>query len=1220
VVWETPIILPLFAATIISAGLAMYAWRYRSTPGVKPFMVLMLAVAEWSLVYAFRLGGMTLPAKIFWAKVRYIGIVTVPVAWLVFVLQYTGQEKWLTRRNKAIVIGVALLTLALTWTNEVHHLIWVNIGLVPRGSMLVWHASYGWWYQIYAVYVYVLLAFGLYVLVRAFFHSARLYREQTGVLLIGALVPVVGDALTRLNLISFPLDITPFAFTVTGLMAAWAVFRFRLFDIVPMARSAVVEKINGGVFVLDLQDRVVDINPAALDIVGLPAADVIGHPLVQLMPEQFNIFDRYRGQAELHDEITLDVRGVQRHYDLRISPLYDQRARLRSRLVVIYDITERKRAEAGLRAQTRLFESLIAIARATAKHTSLEATLQSAVNMATTLTGAERGSMFLLDGTGTVTHSVLARDHATPAQQQDIVGSVTGEGLVGWVIEHRHPALIDDTLQDERWVHLPDPPYTARSAMAIPIVSGSAVLGVMTLTHPEPKYFNTEHAYLINSSIDQIVLAIRNAQMYDEQRRLADRQTTLYEALRTVGQHLDPETIAHAAVEAVARLTGWPAVAILLPDEAETHVMIRAGAGALSMTEGQRIPVGQGVTGRAFRTAQTQYVPNVSVDANYRDYTSSNVILRSELAIPMQRGERVLGVLDVASDRLAAFNDEDILLAKSLAEAIALALDNARLYVEIRQYAADLSTLYTIARTISRSLVLEDVLSEILQSALTALGFDAGVINLTDPHDGHLYLAAERGLPLAMSNRLRQEGLEETFCAYIHRQGQSMAIGDIEQETPLVRRLEKDAPLAVHMMRALGLHAYSGIALSHQDRLLGTLGMFTRQPRTLSVEDEALQMAIGQQIATAITNAQLFQTVEDERSRLQALIESSRDGIILVGADHRMLVVNAPAIDFLHLTGPPRDWVNRPIQDAMMVLGQYASRAKKIFLAEVDRVQTGDESPGGDECEIPPRTIRLMGLPVMTGTALLGRLLVLRDVTEERLLERMREDLVHAMVHDLRNPLTAIYGALAFLNDAVADALSPTQRQLWGIAQDNTQGMLKLIQAILEISRLESRQMLIDHTLVSLADLVANTLALQLPLAADKGLHLESNVQTDLPPAWADAGLVERVLQNLVGNAIKFTPSGGVVRVTAQVGTDDTGRSRIIVSVSDTGSGIPPELQERLFQKFVTGQQHGRGSGLGLAFCRMVIEAHGERIWIADTSENGTTFSFTLPLPATLEP
>jgi signal transduction histidine kinase len=177
--------------------------------------------------------------------------------------------------------------------------------------------------------------------------------------------------------------------------------------------------------------------------------------------------------------------------------------------------------------------------------------------------------------------------------------------------------------------------------------------------------------------------------------------------------------------------------------------------------------------------------------------------------------------------------------------------------------------------------------------------------------------------------------------------------------------------------------------------------------------------------------------------------------------------------------------------------------------------------------------------------------------------------------------------------------------------------MLNLVRAILEISQLESRQMPLDHTLVSLADLAADVLDSQLPLAAEKGLHLESDVSPDLPPAWADAAMIERVLQNLVGNAIKFTPAGGVIRVSAAADTTD--RSKLFVSVSDTGPGIPPEIQDRLFQKFVTGRQAGRGSGLGLAFCKMAVEAHGERLWVESTSESGTTFTFSLPLPPALE-
>jgi len=1041
--WQyAPFTFPLFAATAISAGLALYSWKRRPAVGAAPFALLMLAVAEWSLGYALRLGSADLPTKLFWARVRYLGIVVVPAAWLAFVLQYTGREKWLTPRNVAMLAIEPLVTLVLVWTNDAHHLIWSDIRLETSGPLLVWSATHGVGFWTHAVYSYLLLLLSTLLLIQALIRSPRLYRVQAGVLLIGALMPLVGNVLSVFGLVPFPLDLTPFAFTVAGLLVAWDILRLRLFDIVPVARSAVVDNMNGGVLVLDVQNRVVDINPAAQNIIGRPASDVIGQRIEQIVVTRTDLIERYRDVTEARTEITLGEGEAQRDYELQISPLHDQYGRLSGRLVVLHDTTERKRAEAGLLAQKQLFESLVAMARATAKHPSLEATLQSAVNMAATLTGAEHGSVFLLDGTGVVTHSVLARGEALPEQRQAIVREVMEGGLAGWVVRQRQPALIHDASRDDRWLALLDAPYVARSALAIPIVSGSAVLGVLTLTHSKPNHFSTEHAYMIQSAADQMTMAVRNAQMYDEQRRLADRQTKLYEALRTVGQHLDPETIAHAAVEAVARLTDWPIVTILLPDDTATHLVDRASAGALSAAWSKSLSVDQGITGRAFRTAQTQYVPDISVDPDYVNFSS---IILSELAVPLRRGERVLGVLDVASDRPAALNADDILLAKSLAEAIALALDNARLYAEIRQYA--------------------------------------------------------------------------------------------------------DA-------------------------------------------------------------------IADERSRLQALIESSRDGIVLIGMDYHMLVVNAPALRLLRLTGQPEDWVNRSIQDALTILEHHAPRFVQAIRDEIRRVMK-DESPGEGESEVPPRAVHWLNLPVMAGTTRLGRLLVLRDVTEERLVERMRDDLVHAMVHDLRNPLTVISGALSFLEDSVANALPPNQLELWEIAQNSTEAMLQLVRAILEMSRLESQQIPLDHRLTSLADLAAGVLDSQLPLAVDKGLHLESDVPPTLPPAWVDAGLIERVLKNLVGNAIKFTPAEGTVRVTAKA--DIAERSQLRVSVSDTGPGIPPELQDRLFQKFVTGQHTGRGSGLGLAFCRMVIEAHGTRIWVEDTSENGTTFTFTLPLPPALE-
>jgi PAS domain S-box-containing protein len=1212
--WQyTPFVFPLLISTALSVWLALYSWKHRPTAGALPLATLMLGVSIWSFGEAARLVSTVPSTSFIWTRVRYLGIVLVPGAWLAFALEYTGQEKWLTARNIALMAVEPAVMLVLVWTNESHHLIWNEIGMVSRGPLSVWHAPHGVLFWVHAVYSYLLLLIGMFLLTRAFIHLPRLYFAQVGILVIGVILSVVANVLSLVGLNPLPLDPTPLAFALGGLALVWDVLRFRLFGIVPVARSTVVDSMSDGMLVLDPENRVVDINPAARDIINHPTSEIVGRPIDQVLANRPDLIEHFRNGKERHAEITVEEDGSRRYYDLHISPLQDQRGRFGGRLIVLHDISEIKRAEADLISQKQWFESLVAMARATSKLPSLEATLQSAINMAATLTGAEHGSMFLLDGTGAMTHSVLARGETSDEQRESIVQDVMGGGLAGWVVRHRQPALIYDTDHDDRWMVLADTPE-AGSAMAIPIVSGSAVLGVLTLTHSKANHFTTDHAYLIQAAADQMTLALRNAQMYDEQRRLADRQTTLYETLRTVGEHLDRESIARAAVDAVARLTHWSGVAILLPDDSLTHLTVQAGAGALSVSEGRHIPLDQGVAGQAFRTVQVQHVPDVKANP---DYVYDNPVLCTELAVPLRRGERVLGVLDVASDCLGTFNDEEIRLARSLGEAIALALDNARLYDEIRRYAADLSALYTVARAISRSLVLEDVLAETLDSALASLHFDAGIVSLTHPSNGRLYLAAERGLPPAVSERLRQEGLERTLCAYVYELGEAVAVGDIEQETPGVTKLELDLPLAISEMRTLEMRAYSGIPLRHQERLLGTLSLFARDPIVLSAEDRGLQMAIGQQIATAVTNARLFQAVAGQRSRLQALIASSRDGIILMGMDQRILVINAPALLFLDLIGQPEDWVNRPIQDVLTVLRHYAPGAVQAIRDGIRRVRTGDESPAENECEVPPRTIRWLNLPVTANTTPLGRLLVLRDVTEQRMLERMREDLVHAMVHDLRNPLTVISGALAFLEEDVVGVLPPSHFELWEIAQKSTKSMLELVKAILEISRLESRQMPLEHTLISLSGLVGTILGSQSPLTAEKGLRLESDVPSTLPPAWADEALLRRVLENLIGNAIKFTPSGGVIRVSAEVTPSE--RPRLLVRVSDTGSGIPPDLQERLFQKFVTGRREGHGSGLGLAFCKMAVESHGERIWVESTGENGTTFALTLPLPPALE-
>jgi signal transduction histidine kinase len=310
----------------------------------------------------------------------------------------------------------------------------------------------------------------------------------------------------------------------------------------------------------------------------------------------------------------------------------------------------------------------------------------------------------------------------------------------------------------------------------------------------------------------------------------------------------------------------------------------------------------------------------------------------------------------------------------------------------------------------------------------------------------------------------------------------------------------------------------------------------------------------------------------------------------------------------LALPGEPEDWLNRTINQVIRLLRRQSPTVVKALIGETRRTQRGDEPPAEGEYEIESRMVHWTSLPVLSSTQPIGRLIVLRDVTEEYQLNAMREDLTNTLVHDLRNPATVVLGALDLLE---AEELAETQREIADVARQGGQRLLNLINAILDVNRLESGQMPLEREPIRLDIIAAEIVEMEQVLARDKRLELENYVRSDLPLVSVDVELLRRVLQNLVGNAIKFTPAGGHIIIEAQV--DSTSPQHLVVSVKDDGAGISPDLQAHLFQKFVSGRVRGRGSGLGLAFCRLVVEAHGERIWVESTPGRGAAFHFTLP-------
>ena len=384
--WQfTPYVIPVAVSAIISAALALTAWYRRHAPGAIAFALLMLAVTEYSVGYALELAHSDLPSALFWDNTEWLGATLAPLLWLIFVLQYTGRGKWLTPRRIGLLAIVPLVTLLLVWTNPYHHLIEYGIHMDTSGSFAALTVTRGVGYWIDLGYSYVLLligAFLIFLLILTLIRPAHLYLGQACALLIAVVAPWVSNALTQFGWNPFPqLDLTPFAFTITGVAMASSLFLFRLLDIIPMAREAVFESMSDAVIVVDEHNRVVELNPAAQRLASrtasLRALWAVGRSFTQAFGTWPDLLERASDLNEADTEIVLSEGEALRYYNLRISPLYQRNDRfvVAGRVMVLTDITERKQAERVLRESEERFRHIFEEAPIGMAVVSLDGTL-----------------------------------------------------------------------------------------------------------------------------------------------------------------------------------------------------------------------------------------------------------------------------------------------------------------------------------------------------------------------------------------------------------------------------------------------------------------------------------------------------------------------------------------------------------------------------------------------------------------------------------------------------------------------------------------------------------------------------------------------------------------------------------------------------------------------------------------------------------------------------
>lgn len=344
--------------TLIAAGIC---WR-RSAPGSITLGWLLLSMTVWSGAHAAQWLDISFETKLFWFRIMYVGILSVPSLFLIFTLRLTRHERWLRRRNLILLSIQPLVSLLLLWTNEFHHLYYASIQAVERDGLVLFDSVHGPWYSVNLIYSYSAILTALGLIGHATLRVDPLLRNQYILILAGSLIPWVASIYSELDFLPREgLDLTPVFFGVSGILLAFAVLRKHFMDLIPVARSHLIETMQDGVLVLDWQDRVVDINPAMEQFlvggpstfIGMHAIDIFGHWFETVQP----LLNGSRSQTEI-----MAPNNPARFLDLRATPLYSRDGQLNGRLLVFREVTERKDVERRLRnANTRLQSQLIEI-------------------------------------------------------------------------------------------------------------------------------------------------------------------------------------------------------------------------------------------------------------------------------------------------------------------------------------------------------------------------------------------------------------------------------------------------------------------------------------------------------------------------------------------------------------------------------------------------------------------------------------------------------------------------------------------------------------------------------------------------------------------------------------------------------------------------------------------------------------------------------------------
>ncbi len=525
----------------------------------------------------------------------------------------------------------------------------------------------------------------------------------------------------------------------------------------------------------------------------------------------------------------------------------------------------------------------------------------------------------------------------------------------------------------------------------------------------------------------------------------------------------------------------------------------------------------------------------------------------------------------------------------------------------------DSHTLNDIASIAGASQELVDVLQKIVCNAGGLLEVDNCSVALLDG----------KGSSLVTLAALQKQGRRPRQTRFQHNE--DVAGWVVEHREPLIINDVSLDPRFKRSGRSPG-GSLACLPLFDKEECIGTLT--ASSPETAAFDERKLRMLriFSEQAVLAFVNARQADQLRAQQEQWRAIWSASSDGIALVGADACFIEAN-PAfghifgIDLQQVVGKKclelfaREDENEREAWEESELGRALHRALREGSAvpsmEIDLSIKGASRSIG--LSITP--VRLTNQPLCVVMA--------RDMTAMRDLTRMKANFLSMITHELRSPINAINGYLDLALTGIAGDLNEQQREFVRRARGGSEHLYALVEDLLMVSRADSGQLRLNRSIISLPELIANSVEELELTASDNGITIVAGMPGDFPRVYADGTRIQQVLRNLISNALHFTPSGGSVTISASVVEDTTAapdgeaQKSFAVQVRDTGSGIAPEYQQRIFERFYQIPLHhaGRtsGQGLGLAIVKMIVELHGGFVSVESAPGEGSAFTFTIP-------